>query len=287
MSAVAAPSARSTAFLPAEVAGPAADVRVLSTGTTVSAARVDGEGWIVLHGSKVHVLTESFPGELAQAVAAVSDAAEVRCVVLTGTTAVFCAGADIGLAGRLRGPAFGRWWLDAHHAALAQLAELPKPVVCAVNGAAAGAGFNLALACDVLVASATATFAQAFVRIGLATDMGSLHLLPRRVGFHRARELMYSGRALTAAEALEIGAIDELCDGGDLLGRARTRAAELGAGPPRAFAAIKAGMAHAPGTLRASLELEAQLQADILQTQDFAEGAAAFLAKRPPAFTGR
>lgn len=284
---MAGPSDRSAAFLPAGVAVEGAEVRVLSSGRTVSAARVDKDGWIILHGDKVHVLTEAFPGELAQAVAAVSDAGEVRSVVLTGATRVFCAGADIALTPRLQGPAFGRWWLDAHHAALADLAELPKPVVCAVNGAAAGAGFNLALACDVIVASSTATFTQAFVRIGLATDMGSLHLLPRRVGFHRARELMYSGRSLSALEALELGAIDETCEPERLLDRSRARAAELGSGPLRAFAAIKAGMSRAPATLRESLALEADLQMDVLQTRDFAEGTAAFLAKRAPEFTGR
>ena len=261
---------------------------MLGAGRSVSALAVGEIGWIVMHAEKVHVLTESFPGDLEQAVAAVCDDAAVRAVVLTGTSRVFCAGADISLAQRLRGPAFGRWWLSAHHDALESLAELPKPVVAAVNGAAAGAGFNLALACDVIVAAEPATFAQAFIRIGLATDMGSLHLLPRRVGFQRARELMYTGRALDAGEALAIGAVDEVVEPERLVAAALARAEALAAGPLQAFAAVKAGMEGSDNlSLRDSLALELDLQMDVLASEDFAEGTAAFLEKRRPKYTGR
>jgi 2-(1,2-epoxy-1,2-dihydrophenyl)acetyl-CoA isomerase len=273
--------------LPDGAVSAGAEVRPLGAGGSVSAFAVEETGWIVLHAEKVHVLTESFPGDLEQAVAAVSDDEAVRSVVLVGTSRVFCAGADISLASRLRGPAFGRWWLSAHHAALESLAELPKPVVAAVNGAAAGAGFNLALACDAVVAAAGATFAQAFIRIGLATDMGSIHLLPRRVGFQRARELMYTGRSLDAAEALAIGAVDEVVETEQVVDVARARAEALGAGPLQAFSAVKAGMAQgADLSLRDSLELELELQMDVLASEDFAEGTAAFLEKREPRYAG-
>jgi len=261
---------------------------MLGAGRSVSALAAGEIGWIVMHAEKVHVLTESFPGDLEQAVAAVADDEAVRAVVLTGTSRVFCAGADISLAQRLRGPAFGRWWLSAHHDALESLAELPKPVVAAVNGAAAGAGFNLALACDVIVAAEPASFSQAFIRIGLATDMGSLHLLPRRVGFQRARELMYSGRTLDSAEALAIGAVDEVVAPEQLVAAALARAETLGAGPLQAFAAVKAGMAGSEHLgLRDSLALELELQMDVLASEDFAEGTTAFLEKRKPKYTGR
>jgi len=277
---------QSAVALPEGAASAGAEVRTLGAGRSVSALAVGEVGWIVMHAEKVHVLTESFPADLEQAVAAVRDDDAVRAVILTGTSRVFCAGADISLAPRLSGPAFGRWWLSAHHAALESLAELPKPVIAAVNGAAAGAGFNLALACDLIVAAAGTSFSQAFIGIGLATDMGSLQLLPRRVGFHRARELMYSGRRIDAAEALQIGAVDEVVDGDSLIATARERAEALGAGPLRAFAAIKTGMDRADGaSLRESLAIELELQMDVLASADFAEGTAAFLEKRAPRYT--
>jgi 2-(1,2-epoxy-1,2-dihydrophenyl)acetyl-CoA isomerase len=277
---------QSAAALPAGAVDAGAEARSLGAGRSVSAFAAGATGWIVMHAEKVHVLTESFPADLEQAVAAVRDEPAVRSVVLTGSSRVFCAGADISLAPRLRGPAFGHWWLSAHHDALESLAELPKPVVAAVNGAAAGAGFNLALACDLIVAAAGTSFSQAFIGIGLATDMGSLHLLPRRVGFQRARELMYTGRRIDASEALEIGAVDEIVEPDSLIASARARAEELGAGPLRAFAAVKAGMNRADGaSLRASLDIERELQMDVLASADFAEGTAAFLEKRAPKYS--
>lgn len=282
-----APRPIAAALLPPGADG-GTEARVLGAGRSVSSLAAGEIGWLVLHAEKVHVLTESFPGDLEQAVAGLADDEEVRAVVMTGTSRVFCAGADIGLAPRLRGPAFGRWWLAAHHAALESLLRLPKPVVAAVNGAAAGAGFNIALAADYVLSSTTASFSQAFIRIGLATDMGSLHLLPRRVGFQRARELMYSGRALDAAEALELGAVDALHEPDNLIGAAEARARDLAAGPLQAFAAIKAGMESGAGrSATASLDLELELQLDVLASHDFAEGTAAFLEKRTPRYGGK
>jgi 2-(1,2-epoxy-1,2-dihydrophenyl)acetyl-CoA isomerase len=275
------------AHLPEGVDG-GAEAQVLGAGRSVSALATGEIGWLVLHAEKVHVLTETFPGDLEQAVAALADEDAVRAVVMTGTSRVFCAGADISLAPRLRGPAFGRWWLSAHHAALESLLRLPKPVVAAVNGAAAGAGFNLALAADFILTSSRASFTQAFIRIGLATDMGSPHLLPRRVGFQRARELMYSGRAIDAEEALTLGVADSVHPPEELIGAAQARARELAAGPLRAFAAIKAGMEDGAGAGAAeSLALELALQLDVLASDDFAEGTAAFLEKRKPHYGGR
>jgi 2-(1,2-epoxy-1,2-dihydrophenyl)acetyl-CoA isomerase len=257
-------------------------------GPTLSVETRGELGWIVLRNeSGVHVLTEGFPDAMQGAVSALEASPDVRAVIVTGKTRVFCAGADLNLAERLREPEFGRCWLDSHNAALVALSELPKPTVAAVNGAAYGAGFNLALACDFIVASLEASFCQAFIRIGLATDMGSLHLLPQRVGVHRARELMYTGRSLSAQEALDLGVVDEAVEAGRLAVRAQDLAAQLAAGPPRAFAAIKRGMAEAPELgLRDALQLERELQLEVLQTDDFQEGAAAFLEGREPRYRG-
>jgi 2-(1,2-epoxy-1,2-dihydrophenyl)acetyl-CoA isomerase len=211
----------------------------------------------------------------------------LRAVVLTGTSKVFCAGADLGLAERLRQPAFGRWWLESHNRAMLALAQIPQPAIAAVNGAAAGAGFNLALACDFVVAADIATFVQAFVRIGLATDMGSLFLLPRRVGHQRARELMYSGRVLNAEEALAIGAVDEVVEVERLVSRAADWATELAGAPTVALSAIKRGLGRSEASsLADSLQIEAELQMDVFASRDFAQGTTAFLEKRPARFTG-
>jgi 2-(1,2-epoxy-1,2-dihydrophenyl)acetyl-CoA isomerase len=233
----------------------------------------------------VHMIDESFPDALKSAVATLDGAPAVRTVVLGGDSKVFCAGADLSLAERLRDPEFGAEWLRTQHDAILRLARMRMPVVAAVAGAAYGAGFNLALACDFIVASDSASFSQAFVRVGIATDMGSPFLLPRRVGVQRARELMYTGRSLTAAEALEIGAVDEVVAPDRVADRARELAAELAAGPPLALAAMKRALATATGdTLEQALDRE--LQAEPLASSDFEEGATAFSEKRAPNFEG-
>lgn len=254
----------------------------------VSVERREPIGWILLGSAVgVHTIGESFPTQLETAVAELSDASEVRAVVLAGRSKVFCAGADLGLADRLREPRFGRRWLETQHRALLALARMPMPTVASVSGAAFGAGFNLALACDFLLAARSASFCQAFVKVGLATDMGSPYLLPRRVGLQRARELMYTGRTIDADEAFEIGVVDELADS-DVDKLAEAMAARLAAGPPLALAAMKKGLARAPGsTLEEVLDDELELQVPALRSEDFSEGARAFDERRNPQFRGR
>jgi 2-(1,2-epoxy-1,2-dihydrophenyl)acetyl-CoA isomerase len=136
-----------------------------------------------------------------------------------------------------------------------------------------------------VLAAPTARFTQAFVRIGLAPDMGSLFLLPRRVGFQAARELMLTGREVAGEEARDLGLVDELCEQQDLWTRARAIAEERANGPLAAYAAIKQGVARGTtASLRDSLAIEAALQLDLLAGPDFAEGSRAFLEKRPPVF---
>lgn len=235
----------------------------------------------------VHVIGESFPEELGAAVRELTDRAEVRAVVLSGGPKVFCAGADLTLVDRLRQPDFGRTWLRTQHRALLELAELPKPTIAAVEGAAFGAGFNLALACDFLIASTRARFCQAFVRVGLATDMGSPFLLARRAGLQHARSLMYTGRTIDSAEALELGVADERIDA-DVEERAAAFARELAAGPPLALAAMKEALLRAPARdLAQVLDDELELQIPVLRSADFKEGAEAFAEKRPAKFQGK
>lgn len=212
---------------------------------------------------------------------------EVRAVVLTGAGHGFCVGQDLGefrngdrdVAALLR----DRW--NRHALALR---GLEKPVLAAVNGAAAGAGLSLACACDLRLAAETAVFVPAFVNVALVPDTGGSWLAPRLLGYARAFEWMCSGRKLSAAEALEWGLVAEVVGPEEVLPRTKERAAELAALPTRGIAMTKRLFEGAfTARLEDQLELEAQLQAAATQTEDFAEGVAAFLEKREPRFSGR
>lgn len=248
----------------------------------------DGDlGWLKLQGAPVPTLTTDSVAEFRAALRSAAADEEVRALVIAGAPKVFLAGADVKLAQECRDPEFAGGWLRAGNALVRELAEFPKPTVCAVEGAAFGAGCNIPLACDLIAAADTASFSQAFIKIGLATDMGSLVLLPRRVGFQRAREMMYTGRTVGSEEASEMGLIDERIPAGDLESRAAAMAMSLARAPAAAFAAIKAGMAESGGLpLRQALETETRHQMDVFTTDDFIEGTNAFLEKRSPRFGG-
>jgi 2-(1,2-epoxy-1,2-dihydrophenyl)acetyl-CoA isomerase len=211
---------------------------------------------------------------------------DVRAVVLTGTGRGFCVGQDLteltgsdrDVAGLLR----ERW--NRHVLALRRL---EKPVLAAVNGAAAGAGLSLACACDLRVAADSATFVPAFVSVGLVPDTGGSWLVPRLLGYARAFEWMCTGRRLSAADAHAWGLVSEVVDGKRVLARTQELAGELAALPTKGIAMTKRLFERAASTrLEEQLELEAQLQAAAVETEDFAEGVAAFLEKREPRFSG-
>ena len=211
---------------------------------------------------------------------------EVRAVVLTGAGRGFCVGQDLSelsqgdrdVAALLR----GRW--NRH---VLGLRGLEKPVLAAVNGAAAGAGLSLACACDVRVASDSAAFVPAFVTVGLVPDTGGSWLVPRLLGYARAFEWMCSGRKIGAEEALGWGLVSEVVPVDEVLGRTQERAAAFAALPTRAIAMTKRLFERAAASrLDEQLELEAQLQLAATRTEDFAEGVAAFLEKREPRFSG-
>ncbi|MET1010602.1 MAG: enoyl-CoA hydratase-related protein [Gaiellaceae bacterium] len=211
---------------------------------------------------------------------------EVRAVVLTGAGRGFCVGQDLSelsqgdrdVAALLR----GRW--NRH---VLGLRGLEKPVLAAVNGAAAGAGLSLACACDVRVASDSAAFVPAFVTVGLVPDTGGSWLVPRLLGYARAFEWMCSGRKIGAEEALGWGLVSEVVPVDEVLGRTHERAAAFAALPTRAIAMTKRLFERAAASrLDEQLELEAQLQLAATRTEDFAEGVAAFLEKREPRFSG-
>jgi len=211
---------------------------------------------------------------------------EVRAVVVTGAGKGFCAGQDLkefGEAGNV-----GDSLRATYHPNVLAVRALEKPVIAAVNGACAGAGLSFACACDIRIASDAAAFVPGFVGIGLIPDAGGTYFVHRLLGAPRAFEWMSSNRRLTAAEAHAWGIVSEVVEADGLAARAAELAELYASMPTRAVGMTKRLFDHADtATLDEQLELEAQLQAVAAQSDDFREGVAAFLEKRPPRFSGR
>ena len=225
----------------------------------------------------------------ALAVAAADDA--IRAVLLTGEGRGFCAGQDLAAVtfeDSKPNPDVGEIVRGQYNPIIRAIRRLEKPVVCAVNGVAAGAGANIAFACDLVFASTEASFIQSFCRIGLIPDSGGTFLLPRLVGLSRASGLALLGGKVGAAQAKEWGLIWETCEPAALMPRAIEVATSLATQPTKGFGLTKQAFNESLiNDLDAQLDLEADLQAEAGRTHDFAEGVAAFRAKRPPVFRGQ
>jgi len=220
--------------------------------------------------------------------AALKDARDggVRAVVITGAGRGFCVGQDLTEFREASGD-IGARLRDNYHPNIRAIRALEKPVIAAVNGAAAGAGMSLACACDLRIAADSATFVPAFINIGLIPDSGGSYFVTRLLGPARAFEWLASGKRLTAAEAHAWGLVSEVVETDALAGRVAELAAQAAELPTRGVGMTKRLLDHAVGaTLEEQLEREAQLQAAATQTEDFKEGVAAFLEKRPPRFRG-
>jgi 2-(1,2-epoxy-1,2-dihydrophenyl)acetyl-CoA isomerase len=216
--------------------------------------------------------------------------AAVRCVLITGAGRGFCSGADLTQRDMKSASELDMGaGLDTHYNPLIRrMRALPKPIVCAVNGVAAGAGANLALCCDLVIARRSASFIQAFAKIGLVPDCGGTWLLPRLVGQARAVGLAMLGDKLGAEDAERIGLIWKCVDDAEFDAEVRAVAARLVAMPTRALAATRAAIEAAQRLdFAAALSHEAKLQTELGGAHDYLEGVAAFMAKRQPAFSDR
>jgi 2-(1,2-epoxy-1,2-dihydrophenyl)acetyl-CoA isomerase len=210
-----------------------------------------------------------------------------RAVVLTGAGKAFCAGQDLSEAVDPNGPGMNRILKEHYNPIILRIRALEKPVVAAVNGVAAGAGANIALSCDLCIASQKASFIQAFSKIGLVPDSGGSYFLPRLIGLQRAAGLMMLGEKISGAEAASIGMIWKAVEDAALQKEVKETAATLAALPTTALALIKKQLeSSATSTLAEQLELEDILQQQAAATHDFKEGVAAFLEKRKPNFKG-
>jgi len=240
---------------------------------------------------RLNSFNDAMHAEVRDAIGRVRTDASVRVLLLTGAGRGFCAGQDLG--DRAVAPGAEPVDLGAsiernYKPLVLALRALPLPVVCAVNGVAAGAGANIALACDIVIAAKSASFVQAFSKIGLVPDSGGTYLLPRLVGTARAMGLAVFGDKLSAEQAAGWGLIWRCVDDAELPAAVDAMLKQLASAPTRGLAATKQAIYAASGNaLEAQLDLERDLQRELGRSADYREGVAAFAAKRPPQFTGK
>lgn len=252
----------------------------------------DAVGTVTLNRpDKLNAFGGTMRQDLLAALRSAGDDPRCRVVVVTGAGRAFCAGGDIEFMAGLqksRDVESFRRLLDAGRDVVLQIASMRPPVIAAINGVAAGAGCNLALACDYRIAAEDAKLGQTFVKIGLQPDWGGTWLLPRIVGRSRALELMSTGRMIGAAEALAIGMIDRLVPAASLAEESQRLAQTFAEAPPIAIAGIKRSLAlSGANDLPSQLTVESEQQLRAFLSEDAAEGMAAFFEKRAPRFEGR
>ncbi|EEW24337.1 enoyl-CoA hydratase-related protein [Rhodobacter ferrooxidans] len=254
---------------------------------TISVSLTDGVGLITLNRPEVmNALSSAMRAELRAAVTDLGRTA--RVLVLTGAGRAFCSGQDLGDAAAIDALDLERILREEYEPLLHAINDCPVPTIAAVNGIAAGAGANLALAADVVIATESAAFIQAFTRIGLIPDAGGTYWLPRQIGMARAMAAALFADRVSARQAADWGMIYECVADADFAGHWQARAATLASGPTLAYRGVKQAMrASFANDLPGQLALEARLQGLCGQSRDFREGVAAFLEKRPPRFQGR
>jgi 2-(1,2-epoxy-1,2-dihydrophenyl)acetyl-CoA isomerase len=240
---------------------------------------------------RLNSFTDAMHADLRDALSRVKADPSLRALLLTGAGRGFCAGQDLSereVPPGMEPVDIGATIERNYKPLVLTLQALPMPVVCAVNGVAAGAGANVALACDIVIAAKSASFIQAFCRIGLLPDAGGTYFLPRLVGMARAKGLALTGDKLSAEQAAEWGLIWKCVDDAELMPAVESLLQQFAAAPTRALAGAKEALnAAANNTLKAQLDVERDLQQALGRSDDFREGVAAFRSKRPPKFTGR
>ena len=239
---------------------------------------------------RLNAFTDAMHEELRAAVDEAEGDEDCRALLLTGAGRAFCSGQDLNdrLLKPGEKPALRESLEKYYNPLVRKLRALPFPVVAAVNGVAAGAGANIALACDIVIAACSASFTQSFARIGLIPDSGGTYILPRLIGEARARALMLTAQPVPAAQAAEWGMIWRCVDDDQLMPEATALCAQFATAPTQGLALIKRALdASATNPLDTQLGVERDLQRDAVLSPDYAEGVRAFMEKRKPNFGGR
>lgn len=249
----------------------------------------DGVGIIKLNNPKtMNALDAILFKELSEATHELATNSDIGAVILTGVEKAFCAGADLNVMTKEYSAIEGHEQVKGYHNWVKEFINMEKPTIAAVNGHAAGAGFCIALLCDIVIASEKAKFGQVFVNIGLIPDLAGLYTLPRLVGMQKAKELVFSGRIIDAVEANTLGIANKVVSPEELDAEAYIFAKQLADGPRIAIRMAKRVMNESINmTLEQLLEMETYAQAQCVQTQDFRKAVKAFLNKEKPIFSGK
>jgi 2-(1,2-epoxy-1,2-dihydrophenyl)acetyl-CoA isomerase len=241
---------------------------------------------------RLNALGDTLREDLHDAILRAADDPEVRAILITGAGRGFCSGGDVKAMDEAKESKRERPLSDKvaplRDKVVLAMRDAPQPIIAAVNGPAAGAGMNIALACDIRFASTTARFGETFVKRGLHVDWGGTYFLPRLVGMAKACELIFTGEVIDAEEALALGIVTKVVEPEQLMPAVRELALTIAAGPPIAIRLAKRALYHNQEVnLREALEFETYAQNICTETEDAREGIKAFVEKRPPMFQGR
>ncbi len=241
---------------------------------------------------RLNALGDTLRTDLHDAMTTASEDPNARAIILTGAGRGFCSGGDVKAMNEAKERNQSAPLMDkvapSRDLTVLAMRDAPKPAIAAVNGPAAGAGMNIALACDIRIASTTARFGETFVRRGLHVDWGGTYFLPRIVGMAKACELIFTGEVIDAQEALALGIVSRVVEPEDLMDTVRALARKMAEGPPIAIRLAKRALYHNQECdLRAALEYETYAQNICRETEDAREGIRAFVEKRSPNFAGR
>lgn len=256
---------------------------------TIQVGDLNGVRTITLNRpEEMNAANDKMTAELSKEFRGVIKEKSVRCIVLTGAGRAFCVGQDLKEATAREGPYdFGARLRGGYNPLISALYKLPIPTIACINGAAAGAGWSLALACDLRIAAKTAKFVAAFSNIGLVPDCGMTWLLPRIVGYARALEIAWLSDPIPAEMALQLGLVHRVAEPDALAATTRQLAEQIAKRPTKGLALTKQAMLAGYGhDIDGQLEYEAMLQSIGGRTRDYNEGVRAFIEKRPPEFTG-
>lgn len=238
----------------------------------------------------LNALTVEMAEQLKETLLTIQNDETVRAVILTGAGKGFCSGADLKMldGNTIEDAETGRYFMREVQKVGSFLYHFPLPVIAAVNGVCVGGGFSLALLCDYIISAKSATYSMIFPKVGLVPDIGSMYTLPRLIGLPKAKRLMFTGKMLTAEEALELGIVEEVVDDEKLIDVCMKEAETIANLAPRSIRYAKETVNETYDmTLETLFVKEAYQQAALFKTRDFLEAAAAFVQKRSPVFTGK